>query len=85
MAVEEERPLVRVAVARKNDIDAVVLQDRIDVLAHLGELGIGVGVVRALAVRRVVPERDDPLLGGRREVVSEPGRHRCGRPGRSGS
>ena len=62
--------------AGQHQVHAAGLEDRQRVLAHLDQLDLGVRVVRALAVGRVVPEGDDPVLGGRREVVAQPGQHR---------
>ena len=43
---------------------------------YLDQLEFAVGIVRALAVGRVVPESDDPLLIGAREIGRHPRRHR---------
>ena len=75
VAVEEERPLVRVAVPAQHQVHPAVFQDRVDVLAHLDEVRFGVRVVRALGVGGVVPVSDRPVgrVGG--EIVLQPGGH----------
>src|SRR5687767_14288151 len=45
VAIDEERALVGMAVAAQHQIDAPRFEDREEVLPHLREDGIGVGVV----------------------------------------
>ena len=78
MAVEQMAAFVGMTVAGEDEIDAVVFEMGQEVLAHLDEFGFGVGVVAALGVGRVVPEGDEPGLGGAGEVVGQPLGHRAG-------
>jgi hypothetical protein len=55
------RSVPRVAVAGENQVHARLLQSGQEVLAHRGQVGIVdgvVGVVRSLAVRGVMPEKN---------------------------
>src|SRR5438876_3568195 len=56
VAIDEEGALVGMAMAGQNEIDTTLLENGQGVLPHLDELRLGVRVVRALAVRRMVPE-----------------------------
>ena len=64
------------AVAGENEIDAVAFEERQEVLADLNQVALGVGVVAALGVGRVMPEGDDPLLRRGFEIAAEPVEHR---------
>jgi hypothetical protein len=79
VTVDEVAPLVGVAVTREHQVDPEVLEDRQRELSNLDLVQLDVRVVEdALAVRGLVPERDQPvgIRGG--EVGFEPGEH--GRP-----
>jgi hypothetical protein len=66
-------------VAAQDQIDAIGLEDRQRVLAHLDQLSLGVGIMRSFAVRRVMPKGDHPIgtrVGrGRDEIAFQPGQH----------
>ena len=79
MAIDEEGALVGMAMAGQNEIDTTLLENGQGVLPHLDELRLGVRVVRALAVRRMVPESNDPVLLRGGEVCLEPRHHRATR------
>ena len=76
MAIDQEGALVGMAVAGQNEIDAAGLENGQGVLPHLDELHLGVRVVRAFAVGRMVPIGDDPVLPRGGEICPEPGHHR---------
>ena len=63
----------------QHQIDAVFLEDRQGVLAHLDQPALDVGIVRTLGVGRMVPIGDDPVLIGRHQVVFEPRKHGAAR------
>ena len=73
--IDEERSFVGMAVARQHQIHAIALQDGHGVLPHLDQLDLAVRLVRAVAVRRVMPVGDDPVLIGDRQVVLQPVQH----------
>ena len=73
--VEEEGAFVCVAVAAEHEIDPARFQDRQDVRADLDELRLRVGIMRALRVRRVMPEGDDPVLRRGLKIGLEPCEH----------
>ena len=78
MAVEQVAALVGVAVAGEHQVDAQALEDRQRVLAHVGHPTVGVGVVRPLAVGRMVPVGDHPVAAVGGEVGGQPGEHGAG-------
>ena len=79
MAVEEKRALIIVAVPAQNQVHAVALQDRHNVLAHLNEVAEVieqvVAVMRPFGVRRAVPEGDGPIVRVRRQIFLQPFQH----------
>ena len=79
VAVDQERPLVGVTVAAKYQVDAEVLQNRERVLPHLHQLDLGVRVVGAVRVRRVMKVDDNPGLRVSREIPLDPREHRARR------
>src|SRR5688572_20853547 len=62
MPIDQHRPLVTMTVAGQDKIDTTRLENRHDVLTHLAQFTFGIRVMRTLAVRRMMPERDDPCL-----------------------
>ena len=68
MPIEQIRPFVGVAVAAEHHVHPIALQNRQRVLTHLDEFGFFVRIVRALAVGRMVPEGNAPVLLGSRQV-----------------
>ena len=78
MAIEQIGTLIRVAVPAEDQVHAVGLEDRQEVLAHFDQLKFGVGIMRSLRVRRMVPVGDDPLLGSGLQVQLQPHRHVAG-------
>ena len=61
--------------AGEHGVHPVRLQDGHDVLAHLLELDLEIRVVGALAVGRVVPDGEDPVLQRVLQVLLQPGQH----------
>ena len=72
VAVDEKGALVDVRVAREHHVDAAGLEDRQEILPHIDEAALAVGIVRALRVGRMMEERDDPVARRRREIGLEP-------------
>ena len=77
--VEQVGAFVAVAVAGQNEIHSARLQDGQDVLPHFDQFSFRVGIMRALGVRWVVPESDDPVLYSRSQIGLQPGQHRTAR------
>ena len=75
MTAQEVRALVGMAVAAKDEINAVRFEDGDNELAHLGEILFVIGVMRTPGVRRMVPECDCPFVGGGGEVLFKPRAH----------
>jgi hypothetical protein len=75
VAVEQHAAFVVVAVAAEHQIHAGRFQHRQDVLPHLRQLDVDVGIVRALAIRRVVPESDNPVGVRRVQIAGQPLQH----------
>jgi hypothetical protein len=76
--VHQHGAFVHVGVAGKHEVHAAGLEDRHDIMAHLREVLLAVGVVAALGVGRVVPEGDEPVGPGLVEIGPEPLGHRRG-------
>ena len=80
VAIDQVRALVVVAMAGEGEVCAVAVEQLHGVLAHLDHFRLGIRVVDTLAVRRMVPVGDDPVLRRRSQILREPGHHRaaCG-------
>ena len=76
MPIEQIRAFVGVAVAAEHQVHPMALQNRVGILAHLLEFGLRVRIMRALAVGRMVPVGNEPLLGVGTQVGLQPRQHR---------
>src|SRR5207249_5457649 len=72
MPIEQIRAFVGVAVAAEHQVHPMALQNRVGILAHLFEFGLRVRIVRALAVGRMVPVGNEPLLSVGRQIGLQP-------------
>src|SRR5678809_1346909 len=68
MSIDEHGTFISVAMTAKDEVDACILENRQSELAHFHQFDFRVGIVRSLAVGRVMPERDNPRLGGACEI-----------------
>src|SRR5207237_9939359 len=66
VAIKKKRPFVIMAVPGEDQIDSVALQNRKRVLPHFDQSAVGVGIMASLAIGRMVPKGDDPILEGGR-------------------
>ena len=73
--VDQEGALVRVTVAGEHQVHAVALQYRQRVRPHFDQPQLGVRVVGAAAVGRMVPERDGPVLRRCGQIRGGPSQH----------
>ena len=77
VTVDHHGALVVVAVAHEAQVHAALFQDGHEAFPHLDHLGDGVRVQAAVAVGRMMPERDRPLLRRRGQILAQPCRHRA--------
>src|SRR4051812_24060017 len=76
VAIQEEGAFVGMTVATQNKVGSVLLKNGKGVKAHLDLVGLQVGVVRAVAIRGMMPKGDNPILRRSSQISAQPSEHR---------